>query len=58
MGASAKYEVRQCLRCEGDFKPQGKFNRICPQCKKDHEWSEDAETYEIGNISGNYLRAG
>lgn len=58
MGESVQIVFRQCLRCEKKFKPKSKFNRICPQCKKDHEWSEEAVAYEIGNISGNYLRTG
>ena len=25
---------RPCDRCEGIFKPTGKFNRICDECRK------------------------
>jgi Zn finger protein HypA/HybF involved in hydrogenase expression len=24
--------MRDCLKCEGNFKALGKFNRLCPQC--------------------------
>lgn len=41
-----KLEEIPCLKCRNLFKPQTKFNRICPQCKLHTHYSE--EDYGVG----------
>lgn len=39
---------RECLKCEGLFKPVGKYNRICDKCEAENEhYREVATSYNM-----------
>ena len=41
--------TRECLACGKNFKSEGKFNRLCIECKRDDKFSWDMDTYKTTN---------
>ena len=50
LGRSGGPDLRPCLTCQRPFQPEGRFVRICRECKMKPEWQSGNDCCDLSGL--------